>query len=487
MSKQHYNQQTQAMNNVKEIHMMELQAALADTKDEAGQQYSMATRDIIERLGKEGRDALEAQRILSERARMLDLDRTTADNQMLLSTHASSMLYLEKKLKDTLSTALEEQKIDLEGVLKQSIHEKEKGFERTMEAYMVSQGIEKDSALNTLRTQHEVKLDKQWTEITQLREVALEAEMRHQKDLSIALEEHLLELSAQRAQLVTMHGKDMDVIKEQLLQAKEKYREMASAGSDRNSSDMKALRAQRDEFDGVLQSSMEERDNHHKQIIKTLCDNQEAEKIRLAASSEKDEIRFEADIDQLKRQHLLEVQKVEAMWKEKINKELSAGEEIKKQLLDVEGALKNANTASKEEIRVMQLQYQNVEEALKAANILNTQQQKDLSISIVKLRAQHESEKLELLGVSNTELLALEQRDRELLETNREDGRVREDALNADFKNILISLNVSHDKDQADALAQHTKISDDFNSQLQGLERAISEERALLTEARGNA
>jgi hypothetical protein len=135
----------------------------------------------------------------------------------------------------------------------------------------------------------------------------------------------------------------------------------------------------------------------------------------------------------------------------------------------------------------MQLQYQNVEETLKTANTLNTKQQQELSVSIVKLRAQYESEKLELQSVSNTELMALEERDREILETNREDGRVREDTLNADFKNILISLNVSHDKDQADALAQHNKISDDFNSQLQGLERVLSEERALLTEARGKA
>jgi hypothetical protein len=43
-------------------------------------------------------------------------------------------------------------------------------------------------------------------------------------DLNSALEEHLLELSAQRTQLLSVHGKDMDGVKEQLLQAKEKYR-----------------------------------------------------------------------------------------------------------------------------------------------------------------------------------------------------------------------------------------------------------------------
>jgi hypothetical protein len=143
----------------------------------------MATRDIIERLGKEGRDALEAQRVSSEKARLIDLDRTTSDTQRLLSSHASSLLQLEIKQKDILSRAHEEQKRDLEGVLKQSIHEKEKAFERAKEAYMVSQGIEKDSALNILRSQHEVKLDKQWSEITQLREIALEAEMSHQKGM----------------------------------------------------------------------------------------------------------------------------------------------------------------------------------------------------------------------------------------------------------------------------------------------------------------
>jgi hypothetical protein len=61
---------------------------------------------------------------------------------------------------------------------------------------------------------------------------------------------------------------------------------------------------------------------------------------------------------------------------------------------------------------------------------------------------------------------------------------MREEVLNADFKNILISLNVDHDKEQATVLAKHIKISDDYCFQIQGLERVISEERALLTEAR---
>jgi hypothetical protein len=43
------------------------------------------------------------------------------------------------------------------------------------------------------------------------------------------------------------------------------------------------------------------------------------------------------------RHHLLEVQKLETMWKEKINKELLAAEERKKQLGDVERALTEGN------------------------------------------------------------------------------------------------------------------------------------------------
>jgi hypothetical protein len=48
---------------------------------------------------------------------------------------------------------------------------------------------------------------------------------------------------------------------------------------------------------------------------------------------------------------------------------------------------------------------------------------------------------------------------------------MREEVLNANFKNILISLNVDHDKEQATALAKNMKMADDYNSQINGLER----------------
>ena len=97
---------------------------------------------------------------------------------------------------------------------------------------------------------------KQRAELDRLRNEAIEVAMRHQEDLSAALEAHRVELLNQRANQTTAHERELTAMKEQLVQSKERLKNTVEAMSDRQAKDLKALKDQREEFDVILQTTL---------------------------------------------------------------------------------------------------------------------------------------------------------------------------------------------------------------------------------------
>ena len=97
---------------------------------------------------------------------------------------------------------------------------------------------------------------RQRAELDRLRNEAIEVAMRHQDDLTAALEAHRVELSNQRANQTTSHEREMATMKEQLAQSKERLKSTVEAMSDRQAKDLKALKDQREEFDAILQTTL---------------------------------------------------------------------------------------------------------------------------------------------------------------------------------------------------------------------------------------
>ena len=103
--------------------------------------------------------------------------------------------------------------------------------------------------------EHELYV-KQRAELDRLRNEAIEVAMRHQDDLTAALEAHRVELSNQRANQATVHEREMASMKEQLAQSKERLKSTVDAMNDRQAKDLKALKDQREEFDVILQTTL---------------------------------------------------------------------------------------------------------------------------------------------------------------------------------------------------------------------------------------
>ena len=91
LAEQHQNEVTQALNELRNAHSLELHASLSETKSEQNERFSATTRDMIERLGKEHREAMETHRVQQEGMRASELEKHRAEVKKLLVDHRATV------------------------------------------------------------------------------------------------------------------------------------------------------------------------------------------------------------------------------------------------------------------------------------------------------------------------------------------------------------------------------------------------------------
>ena len=91
LAQQHQYALTQALNELRNAHSLELHASLSETKIEQNERFSVASRDMIERLGKEHREAMEAHRAQQEALRTSDREKQRAEVKKLLLDHRATV------------------------------------------------------------------------------------------------------------------------------------------------------------------------------------------------------------------------------------------------------------------------------------------------------------------------------------------------------------------------------------------------------------
>jgi hypothetical protein len=250
---------------------------------------------------------------------------------------------------------------------------------------------------STLRAQHELIVEKQREDITRLRKESLEIELAHQKALSTALEDYLSELTSQRNLMEGNHAISISDLRQQLLHSKETHGVVMIAGTDRQASEMKSLQLKKEALENELRSSLNEKDLHHRQTIKVLTDDNEAMRIRVSSNNEKERDRLETDIIKLQQQlttNGLEKMRGEISWKERLVKAVAALED--QHQIDLKNALLDSDAQHMVELRNAQL---GINETMEKMNSQQLHEQEEMSLSLVKLKAHHESEKMALKEV----------------------------------------------------------------------------------------
>jgi hypothetical protein len=144
----------QTIRDVKKNSEIEKQSVLQDFINTADEHHSAASKELIETLGKEGRDALEAQRVIMLRERAADMERMRGEIGALTESHEAAVVALKAEALKAQQKLLEDQKRDLESAFKLSARDKEKASERAMEASSVLLNADRELAVTNMRAQH---------------------------------------------------------------------------------------------------------------------------------------------------------------------------------------------------------------------------------------------------------------------------------------------------------------------------------------------
>ena len=144
----------QTVRDLKKNSEIEKQSALCESRNTADQHHSALSKELVETLGKEGRDALEAQRMISMRERAADMERMRGEMSALTDTHEAAVAALKADALKVQQRHLEDQKRDLENSFKLSARDREKASERAIEASSALLTADREAAVTNMRAQH---------------------------------------------------------------------------------------------------------------------------------------------------------------------------------------------------------------------------------------------------------------------------------------------------------------------------------------------
>jgi hypothetical protein len=144
----------QTIRDVKKNSEIEKQSVLQDFINTADEHHTAASKELVETLGKEGRDALEAQRVITLRERAADTDRMRGEISALTASHEAAIVALKAEALKVQQRQLEDQKRNLESAFKVTARDKEKASERALEASSVLLAADREMAVTNMRAQH---------------------------------------------------------------------------------------------------------------------------------------------------------------------------------------------------------------------------------------------------------------------------------------------------------------------------------------------
>jgi hypothetical protein len=144
----------QTVREVKKNSDIEKQSVLHDFINTADEHHTAASKELVETLGKEGRDALEAQRVIMLKERAIDIQRMRGEISALTVSHEAAVAALKAEAVKAQQRLLEDQKRDLESAFKLTARDKEKASERAMEASSVLLAADREMAVTNMRAQH---------------------------------------------------------------------------------------------------------------------------------------------------------------------------------------------------------------------------------------------------------------------------------------------------------------------------------------------
>jgi hypothetical protein len=147
----------QLLNEIKESRdslIAEHNTIINELKNEYDSQQSTVIKDVIESYGKKGRDALEAQRTLFQKERSADLEKSKEEIRILTENHTTEMSTLKSNILKSHQKQLCEIRIEMEGVIKGTVREKEKAAERAVEASSAMLYADKELSITNMRSQH---------------------------------------------------------------------------------------------------------------------------------------------------------------------------------------------------------------------------------------------------------------------------------------------------------------------------------------------
>ena len=132
----------------------EKQSALSEYRNATEDSYSLSTRELVERIGKESREALDSQRTLLQKERNADIERARTEVRTITDTHEAAIASIKFENSRYTERLLDSQKAELESLHKVTIREKEKASEKAFESSSAILSSERDLELSHMRTQY---------------------------------------------------------------------------------------------------------------------------------------------------------------------------------------------------------------------------------------------------------------------------------------------------------------------------------------------
>jgi hypothetical protein len=327
LSDQHDHQLCQAIDKLKREFVIKEQMAVADAKSSAEAHYTTSSKQLVESIGQDSRDALESQRRMLERERDADREKAREEVRALQGEHEAAMTAMDAVRGLELERAVADRETALCAAHEAALLAAHKTAKITIEASVFEHSLEREAALSEMRSVHVSAIEKARIEVVSMRHEALETELRHHKMMSASQEAHLQELCALRSSLEASHSREVQVLKEQIQHAKGRYGDVINAGAERHDAELQVLRMHRESIDTVLQSSMHEQEAQYMRALKALSSGFEEEKQRLSDKAVQDCSLHEAEMTQINKQHRVEKEKVESAWKYKMARELLTAQE----------------------------------------------------------------------------------------------------------------------------------------------------------------
>ena len=327
LSDQHNSQLSHALEKSKRDFDTMQQILIADIKSSAEALSLSSSKQLVETLGQESRDALESQRKVLEREREADREKAKEVVRVLVAEHEAAVCALDAVNALNLERALSDRENVLCAVHKAALLTAQQSARIEAERSILEYSKESDATLTEMRAQHVSAIEKVRSEMACLRNEALGSEIKHHKMLSASQESHLQELCALRTALEANHSKEMQVLRGQIQHAKGRYDDVISADADRHDTELQVLRLQRESLDTVLQFSVREQEAQYTRSLKVITKGFEEEKQQLIDKAVQDRVAHDAEIAQIKMQHWVDKDTVESFWKVKIAKELAVVKE----------------------------------------------------------------------------------------------------------------------------------------------------------------